>query len=167
MIRAGFIKRPASIVLHAFIIVIGVLFVTADVAYAEDLIVDVSAVGQQQGYENSESSAGSSELFTDESVLISESIANQKQMKRENLMTGLFVSVHRIGKVDEHSQIINLAEDVGLFSSPVNYIKKTNSSESISVSPLTVVAIFVVFGAVGYLIARGLLRREKKDVDVY
>lgn len=158
-----------GVVSRVLAIVLGLVGSVAagNVAQADDLVIDIDAVGQLQGYDDAVTSQFTIDLLTTDANRISEAIANNERLQREALSGTLFTVVSQDKAVDEQSQIISQTYGTALFSTPAKYSDKNSTKRAVSMWWLVVIG-FGVCGVCGYLIAHGLLVRTRKQfADVY
>jgi len=148
--------------ISVFGLVLILFFAYASVAQAEDLPIDITAVGQQEGYDDAVTSRDT-ELLTADAESVSEAIEEHQRLKREELTAGLFETSHVNEAVDMRGQVMNVADDSTLFSKPANYIGKGMADSGTSISAWIVIVLFAACGAGGFAIAYGLLMRRKRQ----
>jgi len=129
---------------------------------ADDLPIDITAIGHQEGYDDALTARFNIELFTPGARKIYQALAEQKQQKWESAAAGLFIAVKDEQPVDEHEQIAETVSEIGLFSVPADYsrIKNPDDTESI---PIWLVVTLLSACAIGGFIWAKTSEKKRKE----
>ncbi len=156
---------PGGIPLRAIIVVMASSFFlfSGGVASAEDLPVDIGAVGQQEGYDDAVTARFTTELFTEEADAATRVIAENAQARREESLGSLFGTAGGARDEDASSRVMGLAEEYALFSEQTRY-GSGSTAVGAEVLPWWLVAVVFGFcGVGGFVIAYGLLERRRRQ----
>lgn len=133
---------------------------------AEDLPIDITAIGRQEARENQLTTRIGANLFTEDAQRTNEALARQIYL-RHAATQYLFSSPPIIQETDLSTQIISAASNSGLFSQPATFITFTTPQEATPI-PMWVIAPVIALCAIGgfiwALISAKRKRRQQANV---
>lgn len=152
--------------LIAPIIIACLLLCVADV-HAEDLPIDINAIGRQDIREGQPISRVIVNLFTAESQMINEGLA-ERIYRRNSIASYLFTEIPAVVYVDPNALIMDAAYNLALFSQPTSFNVMPPPPPSSQISMWFIVLI-IAFGAMGGFVWALISKRKKeaREKSVY
>ena len=145
----------------SFILLICLLTLTFSMfAYGADLPIDITAIGRQEWTGSQFTTRIGANLFSADSQRVSETLDEQIQ-QRQDMMLNLFTTVPLDYEINPHVQVMNFAEDIALFASPVDF-SNFNSPQSDENIPIWITILVLSACAVGGFVWATTSKAKKK-----
>ena len=160
-----FMKRCSMQKKFLMLVCILALFTAIAVSvYAEDLPIDISAIGRQDIQEGQITTRVGANLFTTDSERVNEALAEQIR-QRQAIASYLFTYVSPNHEVDPHIQIVNAANNAALFTQPVFFTSATQPQNADTIPLWIFVSIIAVCAIVGFIWALISISKKKGQQD--
>ena len=158
-------RRKIAIVLSCAIVL---AFCFAMFVLAEDLPIDITAIGRQEARDGQIATRVGANLFTADAQVVNNALAEQVR-RRQTSAQYLFASVPVNYVTEPTVQIMNAASGLALFSQPSNIgsisISHQNANQPISIwLIISLIAVCALGGFAWALIARAKKKGQRESV---
>ena len=130
-------------------------------AYTTDLPIDITAIGRQEWTGSQVTTRIGANLFTADAQRVNEIFVEQIQ-RRQDTALYLFATVPLNYETNPHTQIKNSANDMALFSQPINFNHFTAPQSEEESLPLWLMVLVFAFCAAGGFIWAMVSKTRKR-----
>jgi len=155
-------KRHISVLM--MLILTTLLYPITLTVSAEDLPIDITSIGRHDATESHITTRIAADLFTADSMRINDAMAEKIRI-RQSVASYLFAQVSRGYEVELHTQLVNVAYSLALFSEPTNISNVTLPQPARQLSLWLLVPI-IALGATGGFIWALVSKAKKKGSDM-
>jgi len=106
--------------LNAMLILLFLSFFTGTITHAEDLPIDITAIGRQGDITNPITTRFGAHLFTADAQRVNEIMADNVRQRLDTTRY-LFAVVQADYTMDSYTQLINSSSDMALFAQPMDF----------------------------------------------
>ena len=131
-------------------------------AYAEDLPIDINAIGRQDA--RSQTTRIGAHLFTQDAQRVNEAFAEQIR-RRQSAVYTLFTDVPQNYEIEPHAQILTAADNMALFAQPLSF-SNINPQQTTDALPMWVfIPIMAICALGGFIWALMSIAKKKGQQD--
>jgi len=134
---------------------------------AVDLPIDIDIIGQESGSGEAYTANTEVEIFTPNAQEITQAIDEHSQKTRETQVADIFLPDNSEETSSINEQITQSAANSVLFEQPANYSGMRMSGDDSPISIWVIIILFVVSIICGFVLARILIERRKREEDVH
>jgi len=133
---------------------------------AEDLPIDINAIGRQEARDGQITTRVGAHLFTPDAQRVNEALAEQ-QRQRQAAALYLFSEVPTSEDVELHTQIINAANNSALFTQPATIINFTPPPPPTPMPMWIIVLVIALCATGGFIWAIVSAKKKRQRENVY
>ena len=130
-------------------------------AHAEDLPIDITAIGRQDGSDSQVTTRIGANLFTGDAQRVNEALAEVIRI-RQSAALYLFAEAQTTYEADPYTQLKNTAHDLALFAQPANFSNVT-LPQPVQQLSLWVIAPVMAIAAIGGFVWAMVSKSKKKE----
>ena len=159
IVSFGVIMRKKALFTTILICVVILSIILAISANAEDLPIDISAIGRQEVRDGLITVRIGANLFTEDARRVNEALEEQIRLRQATAQY-LFTSIPEIYEVEPHVQLMNTANSLALFAQPASFSNLSLPQEPDSIPMWIILAVIALCAAGGFIWA--LISGKKK-----
>jgi len=142
--------------------IVALTIYTAPLTQAEDLPIDITAIGRQEAREGQPTTRIATNLFSEDSQWVNEALAHQIS-QRQAAATHLFLETTENQEIDIYTRIIAAAYSSNLFTQPVTINTFTVPQQTAAPIPIWMaVPIIFTCAAAGFVWALASANKKRK-----
>ena len=127
---------------------------------AEDLPIDINAIGRQEVRDGLITTRIGANLFTEDAQRVNEAMAEQVR-QRQAVVQYLFTSAPENEDIEPYVLIMNAANDLALFAQPASFSNISLPQESGAIPIWAVISIITLCAAGGFIGALVSIKKKK------